>query len=72
MAPNLPIPRLDGGGDFQLASLNDAEKPTLLWFWAPWCPICNQEAPNVETIDRRAAELRADVIDRSAPKRQFA
>jgi thiol-disulfide isomerase/thioredoxin len=49
--------RLDGGGDFQLASLNDAEKPTLLGFWAPWCPICNQEAPNVETL---AGEL--DVV----------
>ena len=22
-------------------------KPTVLWFWAPWCPICLQQAPGV-------------------------
>ncbi len=21
--------------------------PTLLWFWAEWCPICNAEAPQI-------------------------
>jgi thiol-disulfide isomerase/thioredoxin len=52
VAPNLTIPRLDGGDAFQLASLNAAERPTLLWFWAPWCPICNEEAPNVEALAR--------------------
>jgi thiol-disulfide isomerase/thioredoxin len=25
-------------------------KPAVLWFWAPWCPFCNQEAPNVSQI----------------------
>jgi thiol-disulfide isomerase/thioredoxin len=24
-----------------------AGKPTVLWFWAPWCPICLQQAPGV-------------------------
>ena len=22
-----------------------AGKPAVLWFWAPWCPTCQQEAP---------------------------
>ena len=25
-------------------------KPAVLWFWAPWCPFCNQEAPNVSQV----------------------
>jgi thiol-disulfide isomerase/thioredoxin len=28
-------------------------KPAVLWFWAPWCPACQQEAPGVA---RAAAE----------------
>ena len=50
VAPSLTIPRLGGGDAFQLASVNAAGKPTLLWFWAPWCPVCNTEAPNVEAL----------------------
>lgn len=22
----------------------------MLWFWTPWCPFCNQEAPNVAAV----------------------
>jgi thiol-disulfide isomerase/thioredoxin len=24
-----------------------AGRPVVLWFWAPWCPICLQQAPGV-------------------------
>lgn len=24
-----------------------AGKPAVLWFWAPWCPVCNREAPAI-------------------------
>lgn len=24
-----------------------AGKPAVLWFWAPWCPICQGEAPGL-------------------------
>ena len=33
------------GADFSGQSL--AGKPAVLWFWAPWCPICRAEAPAV-------------------------
>lgn len=27
-----------------------AGKPAVLWFWTPWCPFCNQEAPRVAAV----------------------
>jgi thiol-disulfide isomerase/thioredoxin len=27
-----------------------AGRPTLLWFWAPWCPTCRGQIPQVERI----------------------
>jgi thiol-disulfide isomerase/thioredoxin len=33
------------GKDFSGESL--AGKPSVLWFWAPWCPKCRGEAPGV-------------------------
>jgi thiol-disulfide isomerase/thioredoxin len=25
-------------------------RPAVLWFWAPWCPACQQEAPQVARV----------------------
>jgi thiol-disulfide isomerase/thioredoxin len=50
--PDLNLPRLDGGEAFALSSLSQAEEPTLLWFWAPWCSVCNGEAPEIERLAR--------------------
>ena len=36
------------GGTFNGSSLEG--KPAVLWFWTPWCPFCNQEAPNVAAV----------------------
>ncbi len=36
------------GGSFNGASLQG--KPAVLWFWTPWCPFCNQEAPTVSQV----------------------
>ncbi len=47
-------PRLDftgttiSGAPFDGASLQG--KPAVLWFWTPWCPFCNQEAPTVSRV----------------------
>lgn len=29
-----------------------AGKPAVLWFWAPWCPVCQHEAPSVARAAR--------------------
>jgi thiol-disulfide isomerase/thioredoxin len=36
------------GEPFEGASL--AGTDTLLWFWAPWCPVCQREAPVVASL----------------------
>jgi thiol-disulfide isomerase/thioredoxin len=36
------------GAPFNGSSLQG--KPAVLWFWAPWCPICQGEAPSVGRI----------------------
>lgn len=33
-------------------------KPTVLWFWAPWCLVCRGEAPEIKaTVDRYGADV---------------
>lgn len=36
------------GAPFSGASL--AGHPAVLWFWTPWCPFCNAEAPAVAQV----------------------
>ncbi len=36
------------GAPFNGATLQG--KPSVLWFWTPWCPICNAEAPGVSQV----------------------
>ncbi len=35
-----------------------AGRPTVLWFWAPWCPTCRGQIPQVEAL---AADYGADI-----------
>ncbi|MBI5497089.1 MAG: redoxin domain-containing protein [Deltaproteobacteria bacterium] len=44
-APAFSAPTLDGG-QVTLTSLRG--RPVMLAFWAPWCVVCKQEAPNIE------------------------
>jgi peroxiredoxin len=43
------------GADFAGSSLTG--KKAVLWFWAPWCPTCQKEAPDLQ----RAATAHPDV-----------
>lgn len=52
--PSLKIPAIDGSGTVSLEALTASGRPTLLWFWAPWCEICNAEAAGIERLARRA------------------
>lgn len=36
------------GAPFDGASLQG--KPAVLWFWTPWCPFCNSEAPAASQV----------------------
>src|SRR5271166_3918529 len=36
------------GAPFNGASL--LGKPAVLWFWTPWCPFCNAEAPGLSQV----------------------
>jgi len=36
------------GQDFSGESL--LRQPAVLWFWAPWCPVCQREAPFVGSV----------------------
>lgn len=28
-----------------------AGKPVVFWFWAPWCPLCRSDGPNVAAVE---------------------
>jgi thiol-disulfide isomerase/thioredoxin len=43
------------GKDFSGESL--AGRPAVLWFWAPWCPKCNAEAPTIAEAARTAGNV---------------
>lgn len=45
------------GKDF--AGQNLAGKAAVLWFWAPWCPKCQREAPSVA----RAAQANTGKVE---------
>lgn len=35
-----------------------AGKPAVLWFWAPWCPVCLQQAPGVrKAVEQYGAQV---------------
>jgi len=38
------------GKSFQGKSL--AGKPTVLWFWAPWCSVCRGESPDLVALSK--------------------
>jgi thiol-disulfide isomerase/thioredoxin len=47
------LPTVDGG---QLDGSTLAGRDVALWFWAPWCPTCNAEAPGVARVAASAPD----------------
>ncbi|MEV0831168.1 redoxin domain-containing protein [Nonomuraea rubra] len=43
------------GQKFDGASL--AGKPVVFWFWAPWCPKCQSEAPAVKAAAKKHPDV---------------
>jgi thiol-disulfide isomerase/thioredoxin len=48
-APNFTLPRLNGGGDIELASI---KRPRVLDFFASWCYACPYESKRLEKYSR--------------------
>lgn len=44
------VARTVGGQEFSGATL--AGRPAVFWFWTPWCPTCQAEAPSVAKVAR--------------------
>jgi cytochrome c biogenesis protein CcmG/thiol:disulfide interchange protein DsbE len=51
VAPDAPLPRLEGGGDGSLADYRG--QWVLVNFWASWCVPCHAEAPDLEQFQRQ-------------------
>lgn len=43
------------GAEFQGDKL--VGHPAVLWFWTPWCPSCNAEAPTVAKIAQKHSKV---------------
>lgn len=48
--PPATVAALADGRDLALRDLVATDRPTLLWFWAPWCSVCNAEAANIQRL----------------------
>jgi cytochrome c biogenesis protein CcmG, thiol:disulfide interchange protein DsbE len=73
-APELRLPRLDGGEPARLADYRG--KVVVLNFWASWCGPCREESPMLQDWHRRieafgGTVLGVDMLDVSSDARRF-
>ena len=73
-APDLELPKLDGGGNGSLADYRG--KVVVLNFWASWCEPCKAESPLLERWHQRMAAkggtvLGVDMLDITEDAQDF-
>lgn len=70
---SLRLPRPGGAGELVLADLRG--KPTLVNFWATWCPPCVEEMPLLDRFHREQAasgwQVVGIAVDRAEPVNRF-
>ena len=55
---HIDVPGARQPGEFAFSEHAKADRRRLLWFWAPWCEVCNHEAPAIEQM---AADTRGEL-----------
>jgi thiol-disulfide isomerase/thioredoxin len=58
-----------GGESFDAAQL--AGEPAVLWFWAPWCPICRGQAPDVLAASEQVTVVGVGGLDQDSAMQGF-
>ncbi|GEM_PF-1519731 len=53
--PEVTVTDLADESKVDLASLT-VDKPTLIWFWAPWCHVCAEEAPGIKKLSEEHSD----------------
>ena len=68
-APNFTLPNL-AGEKVELSSFTN-QKPTLLVFWATWCPTCKEEIPTLNEWAQKYSGMQIVGIDVQESKEQL-
>ena len=60
--PNIELSTLDGG---MVRVGPDAQRDTLVYFFAPWCSVCRATAPHLQDVDEERTRVVVIALDYS-------